>query len=294
MRLKGISNPPLEMEAMGAHSIVVGTFRYQPARIAQRVRRLALRMWGDSLLPGTLEQRIYFDVMDPRTHAWARDVDGGNFSGADGASVILGKWDEDVTVGIALHELAHEVHYRDGRGTYNDSDWVVREALALLAEREAGLQRSFEREPYCTASTFVAQLSMLRAFTRQPFKQRWDELIKITDSIDLADMVNYYLDRSETLGFGRWMSQFSPREDTREQLLRALALCSFTYDLPARRLLLRSITRCHPDITLARLLNVIDAIVEAGRRFPDDSPERIIEFCFAPLPRSPRRRLAFG
>ncbi|NJM08708.1 hypothetical protein HC891_24755, partial [Candidatus Gracilibacteria bacterium] len=133
----------VHMDQVGDQTVMVGEHSYRITRMAQRVRKLATRMWG-AAAPAVLDQRLIFEATDSYIPGsqWG---DSGSFSPAGGATVALGRWNEDATVAIALHELAHEMHMR--AGGYDDSDGVLREALALLAEREAGLKREFDREP---------------------------------------------------------------------------------------------------------------------------------------------------
>ncbi len=290
MRVNG-QKVSLDMEQAGDQVLTVGEHRYQPARLARRVRKLATRMWGNEVDPEVLHSRFYFEAMEG-PYAWNRMDTGETFTPASGASVLLGTWNEESTIGIALHMLAHELHYRCG--AYEESETVVREALALMAERESGLVRTFEREPYYTASNLVEQLYQLRAFTRQPFRQRWAEMVTLSSSTDLADMVNYYLDRSEGLGLTRWLQRYSQQVEVREQLLQAIAMCSLRYSLDYRRILIRNMVRCSTETTLDRLLHVIDAVMMLDRRYPEDDIGEIIDFCFAPLPRSQRKLLASG
>ncbi len=290
MRVNG-QKVSLDMEQAGDQVLTVGEHRYQPARLARRVRKFATKMWGNEMGADVLNGRFYFEAMEG-PYAWNRMDTGETFTPASGASVLLGTWNEESTIGIALHMLAHELHYRSG--SYDESETVVREALALMAERESGLVRTFEREPYYTASNLVEQLYQLRTFTRQPFRQRWAEMVTIASSTDLADMVNYYLDRSEGLGLTRWLQRYSQQVEVREQLLQAIAMCSLRYSLDYRRILLRNIVRCSTDTTLDRLLHVIDAVMMLDRRYPEDDIGEIIDFCFAPLPRSQRKLLASG
>lgn len=290
MRING-QKVSLDMERAGDQTLTVGEHRYQPARLARRVRKLATKMWGDFVDPMIFESRIYFEA-EEGTYSWSREADSGNFTPANGATVTLGRWDEDATVGITLHELAHEVHLHSGG--YDASELVIREAVAILAEREAGLVRSFDREPYYTASNLVAQLYQLRAFTSMPFRQRWMDTITVTDGEGLADLVNYYLDRSEGMGLARWLQRYSRRVEVRDQLLQAIALCTLRYSLEYRRILIKHIVRCSVDTPLDRLLQVIDAIMTLDRRYPEDDIGDIINFCFSPLPRPQRGMLSFG
>jgi hypothetical protein len=286
----------LDMEQAGTQTMMVGNHRYHLARLARRVRKLATRMWGPYLEPGVLENRFYFEAMEVFHPRMLRD-DGGNFSPGEGAWVVLGKWNEDETVGIALHELAHEMHYRHGQGRYDASDWVVREALALMAERESGLDRThiFTQEgTYHTAINLVAQLYQLRAFTRKPFHQRWAEMIELRFSTDLADIVNYYLDRSENLGLQRWLQRYHSQVEVREKLLQALSECSLYYSLEYRRILIRNLVRCSPDTTLERLFNILNSVTTLDERYPDHDLGEIIDFCFSQLPRTQRRLMASG
>ncbi len=286
----------LTMEHAGEQSLTVGQYRYNLARLARRVRTQATRMWGDYLAPHTLEQRFYFEAMEVAHPRGFRD-DGGNFSPSEGAWVVLGKWNEEETVGIALHELAHEIHYGKGNGGYDASDWVVREALALMAEREAGLDRThiFTQEgTYHTAINLVAQLYRLRSFMKKPFRQRWAEMIDLTICTDLSDIVNYYLDKSENLGLQRWLQRYSSSVELREQITHAISACSLYYSLNYRRILIRNIARCSTDIAPERLFNVMNTVTLLDERHPDDDLGEIIDFCFAQLPRTPRRLMASG
>jgi hypothetical protein len=281
----------IDMEKAGDKAVVVGEYSYRPGQIARKVRRLATQMWGDTLLPGILEQRLTFEALDGgvATSPWS---DSGSFSPASGSVVTLGRWDEEGSVGIALHELAHEMHMR--AGGYDPSDGVLREALSLLAERESGLRRSFEREPYYTASNLIVQLCELPPFARQPFAKRWAEIAELTSDVGLSDLVNFYLDRSERLGLGRWLKRYSPDLELRDALLNRMASTSLRYSLEYRRQLLTLVAQCDGAIQPQQLAYVFDSIATLDRRYPNDDLERIIDFCFAPHARPKRRLFAFG
>lgn len=281
----------ITMEQAGEQVVGVGEHSYKISRLAQKVRRQAMRMWESSLTADVLDRRFYFEAAEgPRaTSQWA---DSGSFSPADGAMVGLGRWDEDGTVGIALHELAHEMHLRGGG--YDDSDGVIREALAMIAEREAGLKRSFDREPYYTAANLVAQLAELSAFNNMSFAKRWAEVASLNSDVALADIVNYYLDKSERLGLARWLKRYSENVDLRDALLNKLASTSLRYSLPYRKALVRNLVRCDQSLSLEQLFALFDAVITLDRRYPEDDLERIIDFCFAPVARPKRRLLALG
>jgi hypothetical protein len=290
LRVNG-QNATIDMEQAGKQTLTVGEQNYQPARLAQQVRKLATKMWGRDLTPDILSQRLVFEVLDSVRSGSRWGGDSGSFTPAHGASITLGRWDEQATVGIALHELAHEMHLRSGG--YDNSDNIIREALALLAEREAKLVRSFEREPYYTASNLVDQLCELRAFDSMSFQRRWAELSVLDNGVGLSDLVNYYLDREYNLGLDRWIRRYSKQVEVREMLLTTMAACSLRYSLDYRRTLIRNLVRCPAETKLETLLHVIDAVATLDQRYPDDDLERIITFCFEPLVRN-RRRLAFS
>lgn len=287
MRLNG-QNISMDMERSGQQEVQVGEQSYRPARLAGRVRRLAVRMWPE-MPPAVLDTRLSFEALDSRGGRWS---DSGNFTPATGSTVALGRWNEDATVGIALHELAHEMHLR--QGGYDDSEGVIREALAILAEREAGLVRGFEREPYYTASNLVAQLCSMRAFSSMAFPKRWAEIAALVNDAGLADLVNFYLDKEERLGLGKWLKRFSENVDRRDALLNVLANCSLRYSLDYRRALLRTLVHCSPDTPANKLYQAVEAVMTLDRRYPDDDLTKIIEFCFAPLVQNRRGLLAFG
>ena len=204
--------------------------------------------------------------------------------------MTLGRGDEDGTVGIALHELAHEMHLR--HGGYDHSDGVVREALSLLAERESGLSRSFEREPYHSASQFVTQLMELRAFRRMTFAQRWTELAAATSEVELADLIHYYLDREERIGLAKWLNQTISDTERRDHLMTRLASVTLRYSLPLRRIMLDHLVRIPRQTDYGQLLSILDSIATLDRRYPHDDVEQIIRFCFGPHVQQ-RRRFAF-
>lgn len=266
--------------------LVVGAYRYHPAQMARKVRRLATQMWGSELSPHILSERLTFEAPDGNaaTNSW---TDSGSFSPASGSLVTLGRWDENGSVGIALHELAHEMHMRNGG--YDHSDGVLREGLSLLAERESGLLRTFEREPYYTASNLIGQLSEMSNFARQPFIKRWSEVISLSNDVGLADLINFYLDRNERLGLARWLNRFSPNVEARDLLLSRLATTSLRYSLNLRRQLIEQLVRCPTNIGLEQVVALLEAIIALDRRHPRDDLGQIIDFCFAPHIR--RRRL---
>lgn len=278
----------LDMEQSGERELMVGEHTYRPGMMARRIRKLATRMWGNDLAPAVLAERISFEAIDNNGGRWG---DSGNFTPANGVTVALGRWNEDATIAIALHELAHEMHLRDGG--YDHSDGIMREALALLAEREVGMVRSFDREPYYTASNLVDELCELWAFQKLPFRRRWAEVVVLTNGSGLSDLINYYLDRNDGIGLGRWIKRVSDRVDVRDGLLSTLANCSLRYSLEYRRTLLRNLVRCPAGTPINQLLQVLDAVMQLDRRHPDDDLSEIITFCFAPLART-RRLPAFG
>jgi hypothetical protein len=276
----------ITMESAGDQVLAVGAYSYKPAQIANKVRKLATAMWGGALTPEILNERLTFEALDAgRVNGqW---TDSGSFSPRSGSFVTLGRWDEQGSIGIALHELAHEMHLR--AGGYDPSDGVMREAVSLLAERESGLRRTFEREPYYTASNLVEQLMELSAFARQPFPKRWAELMELTSDAGLSDLINFYLDKSERLGLGRWLKEVGESD----LLLSKLAVTSLRYSLDLRRQLVGKLVSCDPRTPVEQLAYVLDSIVTLDRRYPADDLGRIIDFCFAPHARQRRRLFAF-
>lgn len=278
------------MENAGDQQIAVGEYSYRPAQIARKLRSLAGGMWGGALAPDILADRLTFEALDGGRPSgpW---TDSGSFSPRSGSFVTLGRWDEQGSIGIALHELAHEMHLR--AGGYDASDGVLREAVALMAERESGLVRTFEREPYYTASNLVGQLMELHAFSRQPFAKRWSELMELSNDAGLSDLILFYLDKSERLGLQGWLKRFSDDLELRDAVLGKLAVTSLRYSLDLRRQLVGNLVRCDPKLPADQLAYLLDSVVTLDRRYPGDDLSRIIDFCFAPHMRR-RRLFAFG
>ena len=276
------------MEQAGDQKITVGEYQYRLKPMAARVRKLATKMWGKAMSSDILDYRLCFEAdLDYRSQGRG---DSGSFSQNEGSIVMLGRWDEQGSIAIALHELAHEMHARNGG--YLESDGVIRESLAILAERETGFTRQFEREPYYTADNLIEQLSEMSAFRRQAFTKRWDEVVTLTSDAELADLINYYLDRSERLGFERWLKRYHQDPEVRDILLQHIAQVSLRYSLEYRRTLIKTLVRCPKTIELRQLIGLLDAIVALDRRYPQDDLDQIIRFCFAPV--IPARRFAFA
>ncbi len=281
----------VDMERAGEQTLNVGEYSYRPTQMARKLRRLAHHMWGSDLAPGILEQRLTFEALDGGTgmSPWG---DSGSFSPTSGSVVSLGRWDEKGSIGIALHELAHEMHMRSGG--YDNSDGVLREALSLLAERESGLNRTFEREPYYTASNLISQLCEISAFARQSFAKRWAEIVTLNNDVSLSDLVNFYLDRSERLGMNRWLKRYSDNLELRDAILNHIAVVTLRYSLNYRRYFIERVVRCNNEIAPEQLNYVFESVITLDRRYPSDDLEQIIDVCFAPHTRQRRRLLAFG
>ncbi|MEI8307246.1 MAG: hypothetical protein WCF99_09295 [Chloroflexales bacterium] len=281
----------VDMERAGEQTLNVGEYHYRPTQMARKLRRLARHMWGADLASGILEQRLIFEALDGGAgmSPWG---DSGSFSPTSGSVVSLGRWDEDGSIGIALHELAHEMHMRSGG--YDNSDGVLREALSLLAERETGLNRTFEREPYYTASNLINQLGEISAFARQSFAKRWAEIVTLNNDVSLSDLVNFYLDRSERLGLGRWLKRYSDNLELRDAILNHVAAVTLRYSLNYRRYFIKRVVRCTNEIAPEQLNYVFESVTTLDRRYPNDDLEQIIDVCFAPHTRQRRRLLAFG
>lgn len=281
----------VDMERAGEQTLNVGEYSYRPTQMARKLRRLAHHMWGSDLAPGILEQRLTFEALDGGAgmSPWG---DSGSFSPTSGSVVSLGRWDEKGSIGIALHELAHEMHMRSGG--YDNSDGVLREALSLLAERESGLNRTFEREPYYTASNLISQLCEISAFARQSFAKRWAEVVTLNNDVSLSDLVNFYLDRSERLGLSRWLKRYSDNLELRDAVLNHIAAVTLRYSLNYRRYFIERVVRCNNEIAPEQLNYVFESIATLDRRYPSDDLEQIIDVCFAPHTRQRRRLLAFG
>ncbi|MFV9503248.1 MAG: hypothetical protein AB4911_01645 [Oscillochloridaceae bacterium umkhey_bin13] len=281
----------INMDNAGSQVLVVGEHSYRPAEIARKVRRLAQAMWGSELAPDILNERLTFEALEGGRPSGPWN-DSGSFSPRSGSFVSLGRWDENGTVGIALHELAHEMHLR--RGGYDAADGVLREAVSLMAEREADLVRNFEREPYYTASNLIIQLNEMSHFRRLSFSKRWNELMEITSDVGLSDLVNYYLDKSERVGLEKWLKRFTENLDLRDAVLGKLAVTSLRYSLDLRRQLLGNLVRCDPTTPADQIAYVLDSVVTLDRRYPGDDLSRIIDFCFNPHMRPKRRLFALG
>ena len=281
----------VDMERAGEQTLNVGEYSYRPTQMARKLRRLARHMWGADLASGILEQRLIFEALDGGAgmSPWG---DSGSFSPTSGSVVSLGRWDEKGSIGIALHELAHEMHMRSGG--YDNSDGVLREALSLLAERESGLNRTFEREPYYTASNLINQLCEISAFARQSFAKRWAEIVTLNNDVSLSDLVNFYLDRSERLGLNRWLKRYSDNLELRDAVLNHIAAVTLRYSLNYRRYFIERVVRCNNEIAPEQLSYVFESIATLDRRYPSDDLEQIIDVCFAPHTRQRRRLLAFG
>jgi uncharacterized protein YfaA (DUF2138 family) len=119
-------------------------------------------------------------------------------------------------------------------------------------------------------------------------------MVTIVNKVNLADLVNYYVDKNDGLGLTRWLRRYSQNVDARERLLQAVATCSVMYSLHYRRRLIQRIVQTRPETPLDKLVQILQAIEKLDRRYPDDNLGEIIDFCFAPVIPSGRKPLIFG
>ncbi len=270
-----------EYDDLSGYRLEVNEFSYDFERIINETKRRVRQLWGIECPPDLLRRRLHFSEVR-FFNRMVKNDHYGIFNPHIGATICLGLVAESETLNLVIHEVAHEMHYR--QGYYNLSDEFVQEGLAIMTEQEFG-RRSFDFNPHFTGQQMVDQLMELPGFGPLPFLERWEILSKVGGVVQLSYLINRYADDRDGGQLRWWLDYYCPSPDEARQIANALAQTSQFYALYNRRLLLRRFAQLGGRDMLDRLqihtlIRALRQLRELDQRYPDESLSNLMEHVF--------------
>ncbi|MEI6043155.1 MAG: hypothetical protein WCS37_02070 [Chloroflexota bacterium] len=273
-----------EFDDLTGYGMEVNGYTYDFGRILAETRQRVQSLWKIECPPDLLRKRLHFSELQYFNRMVKTDQYG-IFYRNTGANVCLGLVDEEGTCNLVIHELAHEMHYRQGR--YESCDEYVQECLAIMTEQEFG-RRSFEFNPHFTGQQMLDQLMELPGFGPLSFLERWEILSKVGSIVQLSALINRYLDDREGRLLARWLETYCPGPEEDRMILNALAQTSQSYALYNRYLLLHRFIKVSGKYVLDRnqvqtLVRALGVLRELDQRYPDEPLTNLMEEVFGKL-----------
>jgi hypothetical protein len=198
----------------------------------------------------------------------------------------LGLVDETDTYNLVIHEVAHEMHFR--QGGYNASDEVVQEAIAIMAEEEYG-SRSFDWNPHYTSQQLLHQLKQYPNFSSLAFIERWEILNKINNVQQLSYLVNRYVDEANGGQLRSWFNRRLATPEQAKNILNALAGATECFAIFNRQLVINRLVHQYEGWeTLSgqqveRLSRNLLRLRDLDQRYPDEMLTNLMEIAFQPV-----------
>jgi hypothetical protein len=264
------------------YRLEVNGLMYDFGRMLEETRYRVQFLWGFECPPDLLRHRLHFSE-ELFFNRMIKNEHYGVFNRHTGANICLGLVAEPETCDLIIHEIAHEMHYR--QGYYDQSDEYVQEGLAIMTEQEFG-RRTFEFNPHFSAQQLIDQLMELPGFGPLPFLERWEILSKVGGIVQLSYLINRYLDDRDGEQLRTWLDWHCPGPDEARHIANALAQTSQFYALYNRRLLLRRFVQLGNRRLLDRnqihgLVRALGQLRELDQRFPNESLTNLMEHAFS-------------
>jgi hypothetical protein len=275
----------VEYPDLTGYRLVVNDFTYDFGQILNVTRMRIEELWEIECPPGLLEKRLhfseqrYFNRMMKNEHY-------GVFHRSSGAHVCLGLVDETDTYNLVIHEIAHEMHYR--QGGYNTSDEVVQEAVAIMTEEEYGT-RSFDWNPHYTSQQLLHQLKEQPGFDSLPFLEKWDILTQLGTIQQMSYLVNRYVDEGNGGQLRSWFNRRLANPEQARQILNALATATECYAVFNRQLVInRLINQYEGWETLSgsqveQISRSLFRLRDLDQRYPDEMLTNLMASAFQPV-----------
>ncbi len=228
------------------YQLEVNGFTYNFGEIIEQTRWRINYLWGFECPLDLVRNRLHFSE-ERFFNRMVKNNHYGVFNRHTGAHVCLGLVSQEDTYNLVIHEVAHEIHYR--QGWYNGTDEIVQEAVAIMAEEEFD-ERDFDCNPHFTAQQMLRQLKELPGFQRLSFTERWELLIKLRSSQQFSYLINRYLDEADGGPLRAWLGQRVGAPEEARSLVNALAAATEHYALYNRRLVFNRLCQLRGYSTL--------------------------------------------
>jgi hypothetical protein len=267
-----------EYDDLTGYQLEVNNFAYNFGEIIEQTRWRVSYLWGFECPPDLIRHRLHF-AEEKFFNRMVKNEHYGVFHRHTGAHICLGLVSQEETYNLVIHEVAHEIHYR--QGWYNGCDEIVQEAAAIMAEEEFG-QRDFNWNPHFTSQQLLHQLKELPGFGRLPFGERWEILTRLRSAPQISYLINRYLDETDGGQFRAWLESRVDSADEARPLLNALASATEQYALFNRRLLLSSLSRLRAW-QLPLVTRAINNLKQLDQQYPAESLTNLIQVAFQNL-----------
>jgi hypothetical protein len=227
----------LEFADLSGYMLEVNGYVYNFTNIINTTRHRVKELWQFDCPADLIQNRLHFGE-EQFMNRYMRGEHYGAFNRSVGAYVGLGLLPEEETYNLVIHEIAHEMHYRDGN--YNRADEILREFAAIMAESEYGI-RQFPYEPHYTSQQLLIQLMELPGFGRLSFLERWKLVGGVVDITGISYLINRYLDERDGGQLRAWIARCCPSEEHARSILNALASTTAYYALFNRQLVMKRV-----------------------------------------------------
>lgn len=273
-----------DYDDLTGYRLEVNGYTYDFGRIIAETKDRIYQLWGAECTPDILRNRLHFSEQR-FFNRMVKNDHYGIFNRHTGAHVCLGLVDETETSNLVIHEMAHEMHYR--QGYYDLSDEYVQEGLAIMTEQEFG-RRSFDFNPHFSGQQLVDQLMELPGFGPLSFVERWEILSKVGGIVQLSYLINRYNDDQDGGQLRNWLDYHCASPEEARHIANALAQTSQFYALYNRRLLLSRFVQLGGRGLLDRnqlhtLVRALLQLRELDQRYPDETLTNLMEHAFAKL-----------
>lgn len=275
----------VEYPDLTGYRLVVNDFTYDFGQILNVTRLRIEELWEIECPPDLLEKRLhfseqrYFNRMMKNEHY-------GVFHRSSGAHVCLGLVDETDTYNLVIHEIAHEMHFR--QGGYHSSDEVVQEAIAIMTEEEYGT-RSFDWNPHYTSQQLLHQLKQYPSFDSLSFLEKWDILTQLGTIQQMSFLVNRYVDEANGGQLRSWFNRRLDKPEQARKVLNALATATECYAVFNRQLVInRLIHQYEGWETLSgsqveQISRSLFRLRDLDQRYPEEMLTNLMEYAFQPI-----------
>ncbi len=271
-----------EFADLSGYQFEVNNFVYNFGEIIETTRWRINYLWGFECPPELIRTRLHFSE-EKFFNRMVKNQHYGVFNRHTGAHICLGLVSQEDTYNLVIHEVAHDIHFR--QGWYNGCDEFVQEACAIMAEEEFAT-RDFDWNPHYTAQQLVHELKELPGFGNLSFLERWDILTRLRSAQQMSYLINRYLDDTDGGQFRNWLGRSIASPEEARPLVNALASTSEKYALYNRRLLLARLSRLgsYSSLDPQQIAALTRALLELKRldqMYPDESLTTLMEKVFA-------------
>lgn len=271
-----------EYDNLSGYQLEVNGFCYNFGEIIDEARHRLAYLWDIEYPVELLYKRLHFSE-ERFFNRMLKSGQYGIFNPYTGAHVCLGLVPQTETYDLVIHELAHEIHFR--QGYYSGADEVVQEAVAILAEEEFG-KREFSWNPHFTSQQLLHQLDALNGFGNLAFRERWEILSHLKSTQEISYLVNELQDRAEGGHLRSWLGRRCATASHTNTILNELALTTQAYARYNRQLLFNRLAQLEGWLPMSsqeisEVARSLRQLRDLDRRYPQEKLTTLLDLAFA-------------